>query len=84
MFEWLGVVLQPPPTQLRLPGAPADLPAHQSTAGNTVLAWADQLPFKSNSIDYIISLHNLEHLWNPVAAVLHYLVCAARGCSCTG
>lgn len=37
--------------------APAgQVPAYQSTAGNTLLAWADQLPFRSNSIDYIVSL----------------------------
>lgn len=55
------------------------VPAYQSTASNTLLAWADQLPFKSNTIDYIISLQNLEHLHDPVQAVLHYLVRGAGG-----
>ncbi len=50
------------------------MPESQRTANNTLLAWADQLPFKSNSLDYIVSLHNLEHLQDPVQAVLHYLV----------
>lgn len=59
------------------------MPASQSTAGNTLLAWADQLPFRSNTIDYIISLHNLEHLVDPVAAVLHYLVGEAGFCRCS-
>jgi predicted SAM-dependent methyltransferase len=58
-------------------GRPEDagdaVPESQRTANNTLLAWADQLPFKSNTLDYIVSLHNLEHLQDPVAAVLHYL-----------
>lgn len=51
-----------------------EVPEHQRTAGNTLLAWADQLPFKNNTLDYIVSLHNMEHLQDPVQAVLHYLV----------
>ncbi|KAI7838802.1 hypothetical protein COHA_007417 [Chlorella ohadii] len=54
-------------------GAGDAVPESQRTANNTLLAWADQLPFKSNSLDYIVSLHNLEHLQDPVQAVLHYL-----------
>ena len=50
------------------------VPEYQRTAGNTLLAWADQLPFKSNTLDYIVSLHNMEHLQDPVQAVLHYMV----------
>jgi SAM-dependent methyltransferase len=54
-------------------GAGGQVPEYQRTAGNTLLAWADDLPFKSNTLDYIVSLHNAEHLQDPVAAVLHYL-----------
>lgn len=56
-------------------GLPDDpqLPKNQITPQNTILSWADSLPFKRNSIDFIVSLHNLEHLEDPVAAVLRYL-----------
>ena len=64
---------------LDLPARAADaVPESQRTSNNTLLAWADQLPFKSNTLDYIVSLHNMEHLQDPTAAVLHYLV----GCGC--
>lgn len=56
------------------------MPEYQRTAGNTLLAWADSLPFKSDSLDLIISLHNLEHVRDPVQTLLQYLV----GGTCKG
>ena len=49
------------------------VPEYQRASASTLLAWGDRLPFRSDSVDFIVSLHNLEHLHNPVAAVLHYL-----------
>lgn len=54
-------------------GHVAGLPEAQRTPQHTFLAWGDQLPFAPESLDFIISLHNLEHLHDPVKAVLHYL-----------
>lgn len=54
-------------------GASHEIRDLKATANNTILSWAQDLPFKSNTIDYIVSLHNLEHLHDPVQAVLHYL-----------
>lgn len=50
-----------------------DLPKSQKNLKNTLLAWADNLPFANNTLDYIVSLHNLEHLQDPVKAIHHYL-----------
>ncbi|GBF87991.1 hypothetical protein Rsub_00703 [Raphidocelis subcapitata] len=49
------------------------LPKVQTAPQSTLMAWAEQLPFAPASLDYIVSLHNLEHLGDPVAAVLHWL-----------
>ncbi len=57
----------------RITGAIKGIPSEQANVAHTVLGWADQLPFANNTIDYIVSLHNLEHLHDPVSAVLHYL-----------
>jgi SAM-dependent methyltransferase len=50
-----------------------DLPAYQKPFGTPILGWADNLPFASSSLDAIISLHNLEHLENPVNFLLDAL-----------
>jgi SAM-dependent methyltransferase len=49
------------------------LPAVQENVPGTMLGWASKLPFKSNSIDLIVSLHNLEHVSRPVLTVAHYI-----------
>ena len=46
-------------------------PRHHSIA--SLRAWAHDLPFRSGSVDFIIALHLLEHLPDPVATVLHWL-----------
>jgi len=54
-------------------GGLTGLPSVQENIPNTFLAWADALPFAPSSLDFIVSLHNLEHLPRPVEAVSHYL-----------
>ena len=49
------------------------LPQDQTNLQGTFLAWADELPFAPASLDLIVSLHNLEHMANPVHVVAHYL-----------
>ena len=48
-------------------------PRHHYTSLANLRAWAHELPFERNSIDFIVALHMLEHLPDPVAAVLHWL-----------
>lgn len=38
-----------------------------------LLCWAHDLPFKNNSIDYMIALHILEHTPDPISVVLNWL-----------
>lgn len=45
--------------------------AYRSVAN--VRAWAHELPFQSNTIDFIVALHVLEHVTDPAATVLHWL-----------
>ena len=35
--------------------------------------WADDLPFRSGSVDFLVALHVLEHEPDPAATVLHWL-----------
>ena len=49
------------------------LRSSQDNVAGTILGWADNLPFADESLDFIVSLHNLEHLANPVNAINHYL-----------
>lgn len=49
------------------------LPSVQQPTYTSVLSWGDNLPFMDGSLDMIVSRHNLEHLDNPVEAVLHML-----------
>ena len=48
-------------------------PRHHYNSLANLRAWAHELPFRSNSIDFIVALHMLEHLPDPAAAVLHWL-----------
>ena len=34
-----------------------------------IVAWADELPLLGGSVDFVLTSHVLEHLWNPIAAV---------------
>lgn len=49
------------------------LPLQQQNVPNTFLSWADKLPFAHESLDFIVSLHNFEHLADPAGAMNHYL-----------
>lgn len=53
---------------------------HDGTAGilhgfskNALLAMSDQLPFRKESLDFIVALHMLEHVSNPAEVVNHWL-----------
>ncbi len=46
---------------------------HSAFTKNAFLARPDNLPFKDESIDFIVSLHLLEHLENPIHTVHHWL-----------
>lgn len=48
-------------------------PSSQTTPPTTLLAWGDRLPFAPNSLDIIVSQHNLEHISEPIKAIHHYL-----------
>jgi len=54
-------------------GAHPDLPAMQTAKGSTWLGSGEDLSFKNNTIDVIVSQRIFEHLSNPVNAALHYL-----------
>lgn len=38
-----------------------------------IRGWASRLPFRTESVDFIVALHVLEHEPDPVATVLHWL-----------
>jgi SAM-dependent methyltransferase len=46
---------------------------HHAYARGAYLALPDELPFRPGTIDYIVSLHSLEHTANPVEVVSHWL-----------
>lgn len=46
---------------------------HAAFTTNALLALPDSLPFSRNSIDYIIALHTLEHISDPVRVIQHWL-----------
>ncbi|WP_249741140.1 methyltransferase domain-containing protein [Agrobacterium rubi] len=45
---------------------------HHAFLKDAVLANPEDLPFKAESIDYIVALHMLEHVANPVEVLLHW------------
>ncbi len=47
--------------------------AHHAFLPGAILSLADQLPFRNGTIDFIVSLHMLEHMPDPVAVVRHWL-----------
>jgi SAM-dependent methyltransferase len=46
---------------------------HHAFLPGAYLALPDELPFRSGTVDYIVSLHSLEHVANPVDVILHWL-----------
>jgi predicted SAM-dependent methyltransferase len=46
---------------------------HHAFTSGALLALPDELPFRPGTIDYIVSLHLLEHVTDPVSVVLHWL-----------
>ena len=40
---------------------------------STMLSLLELQPFRSGSLDYIVALHTLEHVADPIAVVLHWL-----------
>lgn len=50
-----------------------DAGEHAALTATAILSLSDDLPFKPNSIDYIVALHMLEHVENPVETVNHWL-----------
>lgn len=46
---------------------------HAVLTPSAFLALPDALPFRPGSIDYIVALHTLEHISDPVRIILHWL-----------
>ncbi|NTE88163.1 hypothetical protein A6U92_25415 [Agrobacterium rubi] len=46
--------------------------AHHAFLKDAILANPENLPFKPESIDYVVALHMLEHVANPVDVLLHW------------
>ncbi len=47
--------------------------AHHALTTGAFLALPYDLPFKEGTIDYVVALHMLEHVENPVRAIHHWL-----------
>jgi len=45
---------------------------HHAFLKDAFLANPEALPYKSNTLDYIVALHMLEHVFNPVEILLHW------------
>jgi SAM-dependent methyltransferase len=46
---------------------------HAAASSSALLALADDLPFLNESIDFIVALHMLEHVVNPIRVLDHWL-----------
>ncbi|MDX8459208.1 methyltransferase domain-containing protein [Mesorhizobium humile] len=46
---------------------------HSQLNASAFLALSDDLPFRPNTIDYIVALHMLEHVEDPVGTINHWL-----------
>jgi SAM-dependent methyltransferase len=46
---------------------------HHELTETAVLAHPEELPFKNGSIDFIVSLHTLEHIENPIEVIHDWL-----------
>merc|ERR1719223_1474430 len=49
------------------------IPVGKNNGKTSIQAWTEDLPFANNTVDFIISLHNLEHVANPPEVINHYL-----------
>lgn len=38
-----------------------------------IVAWGDDLPFKDNTVDFVINAHVLEHFWDPIKALNEWM-----------
>jgi predicted SAM-dependent methyltransferase len=67
-------VISPYLLQVDIMRAPKSLDGeHDRFVHNALLSNPDDLPFKRQSIDLIVSLHTLEHMIDPASVVLHWL-----------
>ncbi|SAK19285.1 hypothetical protein UA17_01780 [Burkholderia multivorans] len=57
----------------RIPPSDQASGAHQASTASALLAIPDDLPFKPDSVDFIVSLHMLEHVENPEEVVRYWL-----------
>jgi len=57
----------------RMPPSDQASGAHQASTASAVLAMPDNLPFKPDSVDFIVSLHMLEHVANPEEIISYWL-----------
>ncbi|TNE35795.1 MAG: methyltransferase domain-containing protein [Alphaproteobacteria bacterium] len=46
--------------------------SHHAFLFDAILANPEDLPFKENSVDYIVALHMLEHVSNPIEILLYW------------
>lgn len=53
-------------------GSGAGAPRTSTSLAN-FCAWADDLPFRTGSVDFVVALHILEHVRDPARTVLHWL-----------
>ncbi|CAA2160568.1 putative S-adenosylmethionine-dependent methyltransferase/MSMEI_2290 [Methylobacterium brachiatum] len=65
--------IQPVDVMRRAPPGCSIPGVHHALTDNALLALPDNLPFMDNSIDFIIALHMLEHVEEPVSVINHWL-----------
>ncbi|MCB8839409.1 methyltransferase domain-containing protein [Aurantimonas sp. VKM B-3413] len=58
---------------MRKPPADQIAGSHPHLSENALLSAPDDLPFKEGSLDYIVALHMLEHIGDPVSLVRYWL-----------
>lgn len=46
---------------------------HNQHTKHALLSMPDALPFRENSVDFIVALHMLEHVGDPVSVIHHFL-----------
>jgi SAM-dependent methyltransferase len=47
--------------------------SHHALTENALLALSDDLPFKEESLDYIVALHMLEHIGDPIGLIKYWV-----------
>jgi SAM-dependent methyltransferase len=58
---------------MRKPSLAKEQGVHARLTASSLLALSDNLPFKANTIDYIVALHMLEHVEDPAGVIRHWL-----------